>query len=178
MSPLPAQLESRQLQPLLGDDSGERDPAPPGHLPSLSHRHEHERDPRESPPRRGRETEARQGLSLAVPAIPHRWEGASRGGGRERDSSVWRQQLSKFPRTIPGLPVLFFPPSPPCSFPIGTAAPPLLTQQSHLLQRFCLCPCPNPGWAPKPGGPWGAGRARCTPSPALQSLRFNFRDTS
>lgn len=109
MSPLPAQLESCQLQPLLGDDSGERDPAPPGHLPSLSHRHEHERDPRESPPRRGRETEARQGLSLAVPAIPHRWEGASRGEAGKETAVFGDSSSANSPGQSPGCQCCFFP---------------------------------------------------------------------
>lgn len=139
------QLESRQLQPVLGHDAGGRDPVPPGHLPTLSHRHEHERDARESPQMEG-ETEARYGLSLPVPWLhpvlspspsasnvpavsPTLGKGlCSRGRGGEAGKGpcrvgaagspcVWRRQLSKFPLTIPGLPVLFFPPFLRAGFP-------------------------------------------------------------
>lgn len=158
------QLESRQLQPVLGHDAGGRDPVPPGHLPTLSHRHEHERDARESPQMEG-ETEARYGLSLPVPWLhpvlspspsasnvpavsPTPGKGlCSRGrggGGREgaMPGGCRRQPLcletaaQQIPPDNPRAASVVFSPVPPCRFPIGKPSPQLLSRQSRLRQRF------------------------------------------
>ncbi|NXE43961.1 TINAL protein, partial [Ptilorrhoa leucosticta] len=122
------------------------------------------------PPHRGRgETEARQGLPLPIPVIPPSLGRGSRGWGEAGKVCVWRQQLSKFPRTIPGLPVLFFPPllpgrsspsSRPCPsgrvvtdecYPFTSqqsqpAAPPCMmhSRSTGRGKRQATARCPNP----------------------------------